>query len=124
MSDEPWGVRQCQNHPGKDATWVEQSGTAFCKTCEPQEAILEAIKAKQTELAKEARDALAVHAQEEAIVKYFAYEHLPAFLQLTSKPFADLALHILSRGGRCEERTVALRKLLEAKDAAVRAALP
>ena len=77
----------------------------------------------QTELAKEARDALAEHAKEEPIVKFFAYAHLPPFLQSVSKPFADLALHILNVP-RCAERTVALRKLLEAKDAGVRAALP
>ena len=77
----------------------------------------------QTELAKDAREQLAEHAKEETIVKFFAYAHLPAFLQAISKPFADLALHILTIP-RCAERTAALRKLLESKDAAVRAALP
>ena len=79
--------------------------------------------ATQTELAKDARDAIAEHAKEEPIVRFFAYAHLPAFLQGVSKPFGDLALHLLTIP-RSAERTLALRKLLESKDAAVRAALP
>jgi hypothetical protein len=59
----------------------------------------------------------------EPIMKYFAWDHLPARLQIVSQPFAHLADEIL-RLPRSAERTVALRKLLEAKDAAVRAALP
>jgi hypothetical protein len=48
--------------------------------------------------------------------------HLPGYLQPVVVPFAALAVD-LSRGRPCAERTVALRKLLEAKDAAVRAAV-
>lgn len=55
------------------------------------------------------------------ILRFFHYAHLPASLQLTSKPFCDLALHIITTLPRNGERSVALRKLLEAKDAAVRA---
>jgi len=57
----------------------------------------------------------------EHIEQFFAYDHLPADLQSVSKPFADLARAIVSTLPRNPERTVALRKLLEAKDAAVRA---
>lgn len=57
------------------------------------------------------------------ILKFFGYAHLPAHLQEHSKPFGDLALHVVSTLPRNAERTVALRKLLEAKDAAVRARL-
>lgn len=57
----------------------------------------------------------------EHILQFFAYEHLPAHLQDVSKPFGDLARDIVERLPRNPERTVALRKLLEAKDAAVRA---
>jgi hypothetical protein len=56
----------------------------------------------------------------EHIEQFFVYSHLPAHLQAVSKPFADLAVHVLTLP-RNPERTVALRKLLEAKDAAVRA---
>jgi hypothetical protein len=59
----------------------------------------------------------------EPILQFFRYEHLPTKLQEVSKPFGDLA-HDLVRGlPRNPERTVALRKLLESKDAAVRAML-
>lgn len=68
--------------------------------------------------------------QVEHIEQFFSYAHLPPHLQAISKPFGDLASAII-RGGeamekplpRNPERTVALRKLLEAKDAAVRAFL-
>lgn len=39
------------------------------------------------------------------------------------RPFADLAKHIVDTLPRNPERTVALRKLLEAKDCAIRASL-
>lgn len=58
------------------------------------------------------------------ILKYFAYEHLKTQqLQDISKLFHDLAQRIDSDLPESAESTVALRKLLEAKDAAVRAAL-
>lgn len=57
------------------------------------------------------------------MIQFFAYEHLPAHLQEHSKPFGDLAAHLVATLPRNPERTVALRKLLEAKDCAVRARL-
>ena len=60
---------------------------------------------------------------EERMMKWFAYEHLPEHLQVVSRPFGDLAGDIACNIAPGPERTVALRKLLEAKDAAVRAAL-
>lgn len=62
-------------------------------------------------------------AADEPILQFFAYAHLPAELQLISQPFGELANHIAYYLPRNPERTVALRKLLEAKDAAVRAKL-
>ena len=59
----------------------------------------------------------------EPILQFFAYTHLPQHLQDVSKPFCDLAFRINTDVPRNPERTVALRKLLEAKDAAVRAML-
>ena len=61
---------------------------------------------------------------EEPILRYFEYAHLPLPLAKASAPFAELAEHLIITLPRCAERTVALRKLLESKDAAVRAALP
>lgn len=59
----------------------------------------------------------------EPILQFFAYDHLPPHLRLVSKMFSDLAFHVNDVIPRNAERTVALRKLLEAKDAAVRAVL-
>ena len=57
----------------------------------------------------------------EHIAQFFAFEHLPPHLQEVSRPFGELAQRILDTLPRNPERTIALRKLLEAKDAAVRA---
>lgn len=57
------------------------------------------------------------------VLKFFAYGHLPEKLQAVSKPFCDLAQQVAERAPDNQETTVALRKLLEAKDAAVRATL-
>lgn len=54
------------------------------------------------------------------IMQFFTYAHLPPHLQSASKPFYDLA-HVILCLPNNAERSVALRKLLEAKDAAVRA---
>lgn len=55
------------------------------------------------------------------MLQFFGYEHLPEHLQKVSKPFCDLARSICETLPSNPERTVALRKLLEAKDCAVRA---
>jgi hypothetical protein len=60
---------------------------------------------------------------DEPIIQFFRYDHLPPHLQDQSKPFGDLADHLVRTLPRNAERSVALRKLLEAKDAAVRAAI-
>jgi hypothetical protein len=57
----------------------------------------------------------------EPILQFFAYAHLPSELQEVSMPFCNLAIQVVTVLPRNPERTVALRKLLEAKDAAVRA---
>ena len=59
----------------------------------------------------------------ERMLKFFAYDHLPEHLQAVSRHFADLAHHIEATLPAGPERTVSLRKLLEAKDAAVRAVI-
>ncbi len=60
----------------------------------------------------------------EPILKYFTYEHLKPELQEVSKPFCDLANLLIEKLPPSAERATSLRKLLEGKDAAVRAALP
>lgn len=59
----------------------------------------------------------------EPILQFFEFGHLPPKLQDVSAPFATLANSIIIQLPRNPERTVALRKLLESKDAAVRATL-
>ena len=58
---------------------------------------------------------------EEHVNKLFAYAHLPPHLQTISKPFHDLAFVLLAETQVSAEQTVALRELVQAKDAAVRA---
>ncbi len=62
-------------------------------------------------------------AHPEHIEQFFTYAHLPPHLQEVSKPFGDLAEWIVATLPPNPERIVALRKLLECKDAAVRARL-
>lgn len=57
------------------------------------------------------------------ILNYFSYAHLPEKLQSVSKLFWAMSRDIAATITCGPERSVALRKLLEAKDAAVRAAL-
>jgi hypothetical protein len=57
----------------------------------------------------------------EHILQFFRFDHLPEHLRAVGEPFAVLAGVIVADLPRNPERTVALRKLLEAKDAAVRA---
>ena len=57
-------------------------------------------------------------------LRFFDRTHLPAHLQEIVRPFAALAHEIADRGGDPAEVHAAIRKLLEAKDCAVRAAIP
>lgn len=61
--------------------------------------------------------------QPEPMLQFFAYEHLPDHLRAVSQPFSELAHWVVENLERNPERTVALRKLLEAKDCAVRSRL-
>jgi len=54
------------------------------------------------------------------MLAFFDHRHLPVYLQAVAAPFAALA-ETVAAGPQNAETTVALRKLLEAKDAAVRA---
>jgi hypothetical protein len=57
------------------------------------------------------------------LLQFFEYSHLPEHLQAVSKPFGELAKRLDASLPSNAETTVALRKLLEAKDCAVRAVL-
>lgn len=57
------------------------------------------------------------------LLQFFAYNHLPEHLQKISEPFAKLAGVLEAELPSNPEKTTAFRKLLEAKDCAVRAAI-
>ena len=57
------------------------------------------------------------------IMRYFDYTHLPPKLQAVSNQFYQVANWVDVGLPDGAEKSTALRKLLEAKDAAVRAAL-
>lgn len=57
------------------------------------------------------------------LMQFFAYAHLPPHLQEVSKVFHDVAEWMLRTLPFNRERSAGLRKLLEAKDCAVRARL-
>jgi hypothetical protein len=61
------------------------------------------------------------------ILKHFKFDHLPAHLQLVSIGFAGLDIQMAERciekNGDPAETACGLRKLMEAKDCAVRAML-
>ena len=61
---------------------------------------------------------------EHPILRFFEYKHLPAYLVRISKPFQTLALEMVDELEDGDELSAGLRKLLEAKDCFVRAALP
>lgn len=62
------------------------------------------------------------HPSIDHILQFFKFDHLPPALREVSQPFYLLAGKIAESSSN-PETTVALRKLLEAKDAAVRAVL-
>lgn len=82
------------------------------------------LEQKHAAVADEQRTADAVTAliPFEPIMRWFAFGHLPPNLAGVSCWFAVIAVQVTALP-RSAERTVALRKLLEAKDAAVRAAM-
>lgn len=64
-----------------------------------------------------------LHPATAEILRYFEYDHLPSHLRGTSELCHDLAHEVAQRLDG-PELTAGLRKLLEAKDCFVRAALP
>lgn len=66
-----------------------------------------------------------MHPATKQLLELFEYKHLPEHLQAISKQFHDLAWSMAQTPTqRGAEQTTCLRKLLEAKDCAVRMAVP
>ena len=57
------------------------------------------------------------------ILRFFTYGHLSPYLQRVSQPYHAMAMMLEEELPDGPEKSVALRKLLESKDAAVRAAV-
>jgi hypothetical protein len=89
------------------------------------------IKPSQFASSYEPADAVAAQPQEAktphpavaSLLRYFEYHHLPHHLQEVSRPIGELALAVANELPDGPEKTAGLRKLLEAKDCFVRAAL-
>ena len=65
------------------------------------------------------------HRAVQDVMRHFTYDHLPPNLQAVSRPVCELAHHMLEVIPADDpELTRGLHRLLEAKDALVRAALP
>ena len=56
-------------------------------------------------------------------IRYFEFAHLPSHLQAVSKPIGELAQKLEAELPDGPEKSAGMRKLLEAKDCFVRAAL-
>lgn len=76
-----------------------------------------------TELAKLSGNAV-LRKDTQRLLSHFSWQHLPAELQLVSRPFGELAEHLVVVLGESPDTTKALNELLAAKDWAVRARLP
>ena len=63
------------------------------------------------------------HPATQHLVEFFAFDHLPVHLQEISRPFSVLANDVCYWLPDGPELTAGLRKLLEAKDCMVRAAV-
>lgn len=112
---------------------LERNGLVVVPVDEPDGATM---AAKFAAFAEELNEGLRIAAPEffgeitaedvaaEPLLQFFGWSHLPEHLQERSALFGRLALAVVRTTPRNPERTVALRKLLEAKDAGVRAHLP
>jgi len=68
-------------------------------------------------------DAIRIAVAAEPMMRYFQYDHLPPDLQRVSCRYHALACDLVVLADPGCQRTVALQRLLESKDAAVRAVL-
>lgn len=69
------------------------------------------------------KDAADRHPAVAGLLRYFTWQHLPVHLQAVSAPCSVLAYEMADSVPNGPELTAGLRKLLEAKDCFVRAAL-
>lgn len=88
------------------------------------DAIIQALTERTPASARAHLAPLGFHESVCHVLSLFNFGHLPPHIAAQSRPFAELAASIVASATALNaEHTVALRKLLEAKDAAVRAYL-
>lgn len=75
------------------------------------------------EVAQELPTAEVITRSQSPLMRYFGFKHLPPHIQPVSEKFFDMATWLDQCLVDGPEKTVALRKLLESKDCAVRANL-
>ena len=68
-------------------------------------------------------DPATLHPSVQGLLRFFEFEHLREPMRSVSKRYSELAYWTASETPSGPEQTVALRKLLEAKDCAVRSSL-
>jgi hypothetical protein len=121
LEDGPNGEAKHIASPGD---WIIRGVQGELYACRPDifEATYEAVK--ENDMKSEIHPAPEGFTDEQIatdpILHFFHFAHLPPKLQDISKRFCDMATYIVITLPRNAERSVALRKLLEAKDAAVR----
>ncbi|MFN3971248.1 MAG: hypothetical protein ACK4L4_07740 [Gemmobacter sp.] len=102
---------------------VGGSAVGPMRVVEPGQTCVFHVHSGQDLLIHETQPAETLADSGEPILQFFAFAHLPEQLQIVSRPFAEMAQRIMTTLPRNAERSVALRKLLEAKDSAVRASV-
>jgi len=120
-------LEKARNHPGASYSFITDNSQGSV-TINPDDGGIDIVEwGIQTESTTEEfnprKNITMNDTSRPAVMKFFAYSQLPEHLQKVSKPFGELAETILEVTNPGAEQSTALRKLLEAKDAAVRAAL-
>ena len=114
-------VEQCRC-PGEKQTRVAAGACDHCQGKETQAPPSTSVTVDTLHATTEAGLEEAIVLTGERMLPFFRFGHLPLPLQSVSAVFARAAVQVVQLPASAE-RTVALRKLLEGKDAAVRAAL-
>src|SRR6187401_563475 len=113
-------------NPNQPMTATPRSQPRLEKDIDSYAAIIEQkTKAKNTVIAQAAVSIPPFEVQPgdgtERLLKWFEFSHLPPALRVVSSKYSTMAKDLVDTIMPGPERTIALRKLLESKDAAVRA---
>jgi hypothetical protein len=121
-TENAWFVKRHAYQEEADDMKNQRPHDANCRECDMAEFTGISYEAAHAQVESDVQRR-GPQAMSEPIMQFFAFEHLQEPLQAVSRSFAELARALVTTLPRNPERTVALRKLLEAKDCAVRAVL-